>query len=77
MTSQLEELKEQNQCFEAKSSGSPACGEDVRSQAVGYRTGEDKRDEVSRLSGLLERTEKELFEARTQLDAKVSDFTTL
>jgi len=72
LTSQLEQWKEPNHCSEAKYSRPPACGEEERPQAVSCRIGEDKRDEVLRLNELLERTERELFEARTRLDAKVS-----
>jgi len=72
LTSQLEQWKEPNHCSEAKYSRPPACGEEERPQAVSCRIGEDKRDEVLRLNELLERTERELFEARTHLDAKVS-----
>ena len=64
LTSQLEELKEQKCHFDNR------LGEETRS--VSCRPQEDEGGEVLRLNGLLEKTEKELFETRTQLEAKVS-----
>lgn len=64
LTSQLEELKEQKRHFDNR------LGEEVSS--VSCRPQEDEGGEVLRLNGLLEKTEKELFETRTQLEAKVS-----
>ena len=61
LTSQLEELKEQKD---------NRLGEEVSS--VSCRPQEDEGGEVLRLNGLLEKTEKELFETRTRLEAKVS-----
>ena len=64
LTSQLEELKEQKRHFDNR------LGEEASS--VSCRPQEDEGGEVLRLNGLLEKTEKELFETRTQLEAKVS-----
>ena len=61
LTSQLEELKEQKD---------NRLGEEV--SLVSCRPQEDEGGEVLRLNGLLEKTEKELFDTRTRLEAKVS-----
>ena len=67
LTSQLEKLKEQKCHFEREYNRLLGSGEEVS-----CRPQESNGSEVLRLNGLLEKTERELFEARTQLEAKVS-----
>lgn len=67
LTSQLDELKEQKCHFEREYNRLLGSREEVS-----CRPQETDGSEALRLNELLEKTERELFEARTQLEAKVS-----